>query len=309
MGASSSKDPSTAATVSGYLKLVSEEEEQEEQENKTSKSNNEEKKKKLSLVSVQCTLHKDNELKFMFYPFYPTEEDIARMEQGFNPDNHSDRPSPNSKQFSDCCPWVFISIELTEQEMVKNGVHDNGGVVGKFVPTLNVVNGLIATKATIQAQWFEKRGFSHIFTNDLPTNDFLLFQNQENKSLSLEWKGSGMGMEWDIITNPVCYVSRKPQDIFWYPDKVARTCMRCYQPFGLITRRHHCRDCGMVVCSTCSLFKNKQNERICSLCNDMDIFRVAREAEVIKAAAEVDDLLPRKTEVALHSSSHSGKKH
>jgi hypothetical protein len=298
MGASQSKDPSTAATVSGRMVLMCKPE-----ENNTSLRSSEEKKKtnsaaaaaaavskddqqdkenrkKLSLVSVHCTLSTKNELTFMFYPFYPTEDDMARMDQGFSPDEHTERPSPDSRQFK-CCPWVSVHVTLIEQEMVKN--IDNVGV-GNFVPTLNVVNGLVATEARIQANWFVKRGHSQSFTVDLPSPNFSIFQNSQNKSLVLEWKSPGPSaatadMEWDIITNPICYVVKQPDAVFWHPDKSTKACMRCYRGFGLVNRRHHCRACGKVVCTTCSNFKSPiKQERICYLCNDMEIFRAARRA-------------------------------
>mmetsp|Transcript_21476 Transcript_21476/g.31947 ORF Transcript_21476/g.31947 Transcript_21476/m.31947 type:complete len:1779 (+) Transcript_21476:65-5401(+) len=38
----------------------------------------------------------------------------------------------------------------------------------------------------------------------------------------------------------------------WQPDSEARACMVCSKPFGFIRRRHHCRKCGLLVCSDCS---------------------------------------------------------
>jgi hypothetical protein len=37
------------------------------------------------------------------------------------------------------------------------------------------------------------------------------------------------------------------------PDSEAASCMACLTVvFGLLTRPHHCRRCGMVVCNGCS---------------------------------------------------------
>ncbi|KDQ15662.1 hypothetical protein BOTBODRAFT_31546 [Botryobasidium botryosum FD-172 SS1] len=38
----------------------------------------------------------------------------------------------------------------------------------------------------------------------------------------------------------------------WVPDGRAAACMRCGERFGWRRRRHHCRLCGKVVCSSCS---------------------------------------------------------
>lgn len=57
----------------------------------------------------------------------------------------------------------------------------------------------------------------------------------------------------------------------WIPDKEADTCMRCrIAKFTLVNRRHHCRQCGYVICNECS--KNKyllpsQSEELLRVCN------------------------------------------
>ena len=38
---------------------------------------------------------------------------------------------------------------------------------------------------------------------------------------------------------------------FWIPDKDAAACMLCARPFTFVTRRHHCRSCGRVLCRAC----------------------------------------------------------
>ncbi|XP_037925366.1 LOW QUALITY PROTEIN: zinc finger FYVE domain-containing protein 9 [Hermetia illucens] len=44
---------------------------------------------------------------------------------------------------------------------------------------------------------------------------------------------------------------------FWIPDSEAPACMQCQIKFSLIKRRHHCRACGLVLCSTCCSQKAK----------------------------------------------------
>ena len=39
---------------------------------------------------------------------------------------------------------------------------------------------------------------------------------------------------------------------FWIPDDVVTKCFACGSTFNFITRRHHCRLCGRVVCWSCS---------------------------------------------------------
>jgi hypothetical protein len=40
----------------------------------------------------------------------------------------------------------------------------------------------------------------------------------------------------------------------WMPDKLCRACYSCEAPFTLIRRKHHCRVCGMIFCSSCSAY-------------------------------------------------------
>lgn len=59
----------------------------------------------------------------------------------------------------------------------------------------------------------------------------------------------------------------------WIPDKATDICMRCTQTrFSALTRRHHCRKCGFVVCGDCSRARfllprlSPKPLRVCSLC-------------------------------------------
>ncbi len=61
----------------------------------------------------------------------------------------------------------------------------------------------------------------------------------------------------------------------WTEDSDANTCFICACSFGLITRRHHCRQCGQVVCDPCSQNRKMlessrtgQLKRVCLRCWD-----------------------------------------
>jgi len=57
----------------------------------------------------------------------------------------------------------------------------------------------------------------------------------------------------------------------WVPDNDAKQCMRCEKSFSIINRRHHCRNCGLVICSSCSSHKYPltnygKSVRVCAIC-------------------------------------------
>ncbi|KAG9509861.1 Zinc finger FYVE domain-containing protein 9 [Fragariocoptes setiger] len=58
----------------------------------------------------------------------------------------------------------------------------------------------------------------------------------------------------------------------WIPDSQAPTCMSCGVEFNLIKRRHHCRACGLIFCSSCCDQKEKlpymdnKEARVCHGC-------------------------------------------
>lgn len=61
----------------------------------------------------------------------------------------------------------------------------------------------------------------------------------------------------------------------WVPDAQANVCMNCNKTqFTLIQRRHHCRNCGAVVCGACSAKKfllpqqSSKPLRVCDACYD-----------------------------------------
>lgn len=80
----------------------------------------------------------------------------------------------------------------------------------------------------------------------------------------------------------------------WIPDKKVKTCMVCNTTtFTLTQRRHHCRNCGKVVCGACSSSKailNKDKpERVCSNCHRKLGATSAQDVPVLgKASSETE---------------------
>ncbi|CAH0518731.1 unnamed protein product [Peronospora belbahrii] len=59
----------------------------------------------------------------------------------------------------------------------------------------------------------------------------------------------------------------------WVNDAQRANCSLCVQSFGMLKRRHHCRVCGEVVCSACTVFKMVKGDqdvaakvRVCKAC-------------------------------------------
>lgn len=61
---------------------------------------------------------------------------------------------------------------------------------------------------------------------------------------------------------------------YWIPDSMTNQCMHCDQKFSLIKRRHHCRACGLLLCSNCCnekffLHYLQAEGRICQPCHEI----------------------------------------
>eukprot|EP01087_Luapelamoeba_hula_P010479 TRINITY_DN2777_c1_g1_i1.p1 TRINITY_DN2777_c1_g1~~TRINITY_DN2777_c1_g1_i1.p1 ORF type:complete len:786 (-),score=143.25 TRINITY_DN2777_c1_g1_i1:272-2629(-) len=59
----------------------------------------------------------------------------------------------------------------------------------------------------------------------------------------------------------------------WVPDNYAKICQMCGTGFTVVKRRHHCRNCGKLVCGTCSAnrcrltkLKTDKPVRVCTFC-------------------------------------------
>lgn len=97
--------------------------------------------------------------------------------------------------------------------------------------------------------------------------------------------------------------SCKPSSTFavsWIPDQAAFRCMRCFNKFTQTRRRHHCRQCGFLVCNSCSKQRvvighihPTKKLRICRLChaaNKEDEVTRQRGDSTGKSSSEEDDL-------------------
>ncbi|KAJ9448791.1 E3 ubiquitin-protein ligase SDIR1 [Diplonema papillatum] len=54
--------------------------------------------------------------------------------------------------------------------------------------------------------------------------------------------------------------------VAWVPDTAAPACMLCRAGWSLFRRKHHCRSCGMIACSTCTTKEPVKGYRFKQLC-------------------------------------------
>ena len=60
----------------------------------------------------------------------------------------------------------------------------------------------------------------------------------------------------------------------WLEDSSVRECRICGEAFGMTRRKHHCRNCGTIVCNACSKARgnvqgHKGKKRICANCEPL----------------------------------------
>eukprot|EP01103_Thecamoeba_quadrilineata_P010614 TRINITY_DN2336_c0_g1_i1.p1 TRINITY_DN2336_c0_g1~~TRINITY_DN2336_c0_g1_i1.p1 ORF type:complete len:651 (+),score=162.86 TRINITY_DN2336_c0_g1_i1:67-2019(+) len=74
-----------------------------------------------------------------------------------------------------------------------------------------------------------------------------------------------------VVSQPTLF-NRAPAGAPWQNDTVIKNCSLCSQLFNLVNRKHHCRNCGRVVCANCSSQRadlpkwNLRGVRICTKC-------------------------------------------
>uniref|UniRef100_S4RR47 FYVE-type domain-containing protein n=1 Tax=Petromyzon marinus TaxID=7757 RepID=S4RR47_PETMA len=55
----------------------------------------------------------------------------------------------------------------------------------------------------------------------------------------------------DTLWKKTDQLEAEKQQYFWQPDHNTKKCTSCKMEFGILTRKHHCRSCGLIFCSNC----------------------------------------------------------
>lgn len=67
------------------------------------------------------------------------------------------------------------------------------------------------------------------------------------------------------------FIELKKGDLQWQNDADVKNCYLCEKKFTMFTRKHHCRNCGKIICDDCSKdYTSKRDgsyyDRVCKLC-------------------------------------------
>lgn len=119
----------------------------------------------------------------------------------------------------------------------------------------------------------------------IPLREMCLVSHQDEKS----WLIKTNGLEFTVISSTAGekreWITRIQKCLRaipdaplpeWVPDSESDECMRCNKvKFSLLQRRHHCRNCGLLVCSSCSAHRivlprlSSKSVRVCFVCYDL----------------------------------------
>lgn len=94
---------------------------------------------------------------------------------------------------------------------------------------------------------------------------------------SVEEEGAAAAVEMQLDNPPhsILHMNLGKVAPTWVPDADASSCMECASRFTFTKRRHHCRACGKVFCSTCCNLKSRlayqdnKEGRVCIACHQL----------------------------------------
>lgn len=160
--------------------------------------------------------------------------------------------------------WLFNDLLLYAKEMPGNRFTRSRSYPLKSIVIRNVPDD--PSKKIINAMQVCSSKKSYIIYTETP-EEKEVWMNEINKAIQI------------VVENMNSFHNEnKVRDVsalapIWVPDSECPTCVICGVRFTFIERRHHCRQCGKIVCGKCSSRKKMipgkdKKKRVCDLCYD-----------------------------------------
>jgi hypothetical protein len=158
----------------------------------------------------------------------------------------SDFKAASARQENFVSPCVALMFHASPSLDAAAATHTH--VQSKVSPGFSVVSPIMGAACSNQASGNESAEFpNHIVINGLVFSGMAKLPAQALDMLKHS------RAEFQLVNG-----------VAWVPDCFADSCMLCEEEFSFFFRRHHCRSCGIVICSNCSEW-NKE-KRCCTAC-------------------------------------------
>ena len=76
----------------------------------------------------------------------------------------------------------------------------------------------------------------------------------------------------------------------WQKDADVKSCYLCERKFDMFTRKHHCRNCGKIICDDCSQYytskRARDPDRVCKLCYNCVLNSEGKDSDDCKSYME-----------------------
>jgi hypothetical protein len=81
--------------------------------------------------------------------------------------------------------------------------------------------------------------------------------------------------------------------VIWMSDSDSENCNVCDAEFSMFNRRHHCRQCGLLICNDCSIMNGSL--RVCYHCDENTKSNAATTAKMRSSASATPAAAPKST--------------
>ncbi|KAK4878131.1 hypothetical protein RN001_010637 [Aquatica leii] len=219
-----------------------------------------------------------------------SESSVHTVDSSENEDNTLSRPSTleisNSSQIDlvgepGSTPYnnMYVTETLSVEKVVPESEGDSSPSPS---PTFSEVstesNGSTATTESVTDSVTDKEvtPFDRLTVEEQPLNENDDKVEEADTDVATEAQSVESGFNETEISehSTELETSLGKQAPLWIPDSDADNCLHCDTKFTVIKRRHHCRACGLVLCSKCCNKKHKldyldSEARVCLRCYDI----------------------------------------